>query len=649
MSTGHRGWVAATVIAGLVSAPAVVRADTLMLRNGRQVTGDVERVDGGYRVKTATGFVQVALSDVAEWKRTGTTAAAAPAAAAPAAPKAAAPAATPARPPTGAPAAPSKPATAPVTAAEKAKRTAEVLLVQGTDALTLGDFKAARDCFVDVIQVDPRNRQALASVGYCYVQLDDIPRATRSLEAAVAGNPAVDRALALNLAYSLFRGRNTMRAAKVIKDYLAAHPGTTDEQALNMYAICLGQSSDEARLSRFWTECVAFYDQYNKKVEATRPGFKRWGVEWIPESDWAITDGKNKVVQGKMDGKWRELQSVKAEFNKLKKQYEDAYASSRFRKSAGPTAASIEPRLRSAKERAEKLQEEYNTISAQLIRPTLPKLFDPIKLDEFSDTAIASASGTGQSGIGSAGLRSDPPSLSEPPTLVKPQPQPQPQPEAKPVPQPQPRPQPKPQPPVAVTPPVAPQPSAEPPPTPEPRKRSVFTYACGFGVGPDLIVTSAATVEGATRITVQPMDSDAFDVELVKVDAASGLALLRVKGQRIAFLPIGDAFAGGVVQCVSYPTPAVFDPESEVISGSAIPPKDEWSIRLAKHPRLAGAPILSGGKVVGVEMASRDNDTTTIPAVTLEALKQFAGVLPQAGVHPDPRQAVLMVSGVRQK
>src|SRR5687767_6176248 len=63
--------------------------------------------------------------------------------------------------PAAAPTAAGRPATNPSKAAENARKTVEVLVVRGADAIALGDIKAARDCLVDAIQLDPRNRKAL--------------------------------------------------------------------------------------------------------------------------------------------------------------------------------------------------------------------------------------------------------------------------------------------------------------------------------------------------------------------------------------------------------------------------------------------------------------------------------------------------------
>src|SRR5678809_179822 len=65
-----------------------------------------------------------------------------------------------------APAAPAAPAGAKPASPEKTKRTADVLVSQGLDSLFAGDINAARDCFIDTYQIDPKNRKALEGLGY---------------------------------------------------------------------------------------------------------------------------------------------------------------------------------------------------------------------------------------------------------------------------------------------------------------------------------------------------------------------------------------------------------------------------------------------------------------------------------------------------
>src|SRR6188508_1807760 len=81
-------------------------------------------------------------------------------------------AAAPAAPAVPAAPAPAAPAGAKPVSAEKTKRTADVLVAQGLDSLFAGDIKAARDCFIDTYQIDPKNRKALEGLGYCYLKMN---------------------------------------------------------------------------------------------------------------------------------------------------------------------------------------------------------------------------------------------------------------------------------------------------------------------------------------------------------------------------------------------------------------------------------------------------------------------------------------------
>ena len=504
--------------------------------------------------------------------------------------------------------------------------------MRGADAIALGDIKAARDCLVDAIQLDPRNRKALEALGYCYLKLSDVPRATRSLEGAlVVPGEQPGRSLSMNLSYVLLRNRNAMRAAKVLKDYLAARPTSLDQEALDALAICLGQAPDEAKVNRLWDECTKFYEQYNARLEATRPGEKRWGVEWIAKSDWEDKDKANKQAQKELDEKAKELSAVRTDFNKKKALY-DIATSNKPGRSRVPPPSVLEPQLREGKQKMDELQAQYTEIAAKIVRPTLPKLFEPVPLeDTFANTAVAVGPAVGVN----PAVAVAPPVAVRPPVAVSP--------------------------PVAVNPPVAVPPGGPAPPTPPPvavapppadpvepaapRKRTIFSTACGFAVAPDLIVTTAASVEGATRVSVQPPDSDPVDAEVVRTDGR--LALLRMKGRRMRHVGVGDAFPGGPVQCVSFPTPAIFDPAAEVIAGTATAVKDEWSISLARHPRLAGAPILFNGRVVGVELASREDPSTKLPAASLSDLKKLVAADAVGAVNNDPRLAVCVVSAMK--
>src|SRR5207247_1787859 len=138
---------------------------------------------------------------------------------------------------------------------------------------------------------------------------------------------------------------------------------------------------------------------------------------------------------------------------------------------------------------------------------------------------------------------------------------------------------------IGTTPPANPQvavkpnpPLVAPTPPPVPRKALVTTYAAAFPVAPDLLVTSASAIEGATQITIQPADGNPFEATVVSTDTRSGLALLRATGRKLSYLGLASSYTSGPFQCVSFPTVNVFDPVPEVISGSGIAPKEQWTV-----------------------------------------------------------------------
>jgi len=83
--------------------------------------------------------------------------------------------------------------------------------------------------------------------------------------------------------------------------------------------------------------------------------------------------------------------------------------------------------------------------------------------------------------------------------------------------------------------------------------------------------------------------------------------------------------------------------------GSATAPKDGWTVALNTHPRLAGAPLIAGGKVVGVVTAPRDAERNKLPAVTLDQLKKFLGPdLPSEAGSGNPTTSLLQLVTTRQ-
>ena len=176
------------------------------------------------------------------------------------------------------------------TAVERARASLAPLLQQGTDALGAGQIPAAREAFLDALAIDPRNVRALHGAGICALLAKDIAHARDAFERALAGSPAPDRALVINAAALNVAMRNNMRAAKLARDYLVAHPRELDEPVVNALGTALTRASAAERKNRFFIEFATFYEIANKRLEAARPGYKRFGSAWYTSSE---VDGKS--------------------------------------------------------------------------------------------------------------------------------------------------------------------------------------------------------------------------------------------------------------------------------------------------------------------------------------------------------------------
>ena len=117
-----------------------------------------------------------------------------------------------------------------------------------------------------------------------------------------------------------------------------------------------------------------------------------------------------------------------------------------------------------------------------------------------------------------------------------------------------------------------------------------------------------------------------------------------MKGQRLSYLNLANAFSGGPIHCPAFPEVSVFGASLENLTGRALAPQDEgWKISLLKHPRLPGAPILNdGGEVVGIEMGDRDDPYERLPALSFKKIKEFLAADAPAQSCGNPRAAPIV-------
>ncbi len=516
-------------------------------------------------------------------------------------------------------------------AAAKAKASLEPLLQQGADALAAGQYQAAREAFLDAIHIDPRNAKAHHGVALCLMAQKETAKAAQVFDKVFTLTTAPDRATVLNAAACHMATKANMRAAKVIKDYLA-RAKDLDEPMLNALGTALSAATSNERKNRFFSECEAFYLTVNRKFEEAKPGFKRFGAEWLTARD---ADAKNAAIAAQR----RQLDSLSEAIATAEERLETAtkeFDRQKFLLTRGEPPnnyyyVQAQTTYDRAKENLQAAQERYETLASTLPRPAFPPEIQVVAIDNVTAPPVSTPVATVASAdpLGSGATTTTPK-----PKPVKPKP-------------------PKPADTDTPTPTKVPEPAA-PPVALEPprstRKVRITQYAAAFPVAADLVVTSAATLEEGATLQLQASDGQSLSAELVRKDPASGLALLKVSGRKLIPLAVADTFAGGPVSCASFPAVDLFSPAAQAITGSAQAPKEGWTVSLNVHPRLGGAPVLSGGKVVGVCVAPRDAERGKLPAVPLDALKAFLGgdVQPPAKAAGDAQAALLQLVTTRE-
>jgi tetratricopeptide (TPR) repeat protein len=499
------------------------------------------------------------------------------------------------------------------------QRSMAALMEQGQQALLAGDYRAARDAFSDLLMVDPRNQMASEGATFAYVQLGDYLHARPELEKALEIASPPSRPSAVNGAAIYLHAKKPLRAIKLLVDYMTPL-SEVDEVALNALAITLNQTDEQSRKSRLYTDGVKFYGLQNTKLEKLRPGMKRWGVKWLPADE---ADQKSAAWNAALASTMqleRDLAMLKShlavvERNQRDPAFQQKLQIQNYWRARKPVDPSDELDAGRLKNYITAKQADYEKAVASAEKPPIPDSIDlinivaepPLVLPEVREEVATSQPTT---------------SPTSAPTTA----------------------------PVAAdtTQPVVA--TTSPSPVALAKTHRVTSYAAGFPVGPNLLVTAADGVADATDIQVQAADGAAYPATLVRSDPETGLALLRVPAAKFAALNLADHFGGGSLSCVSFPSVDLFQPTATILNGSAAAPGRGWHVHLFESPRLGGGPLVVGGKVVGVELASRDSDINAIPAVTLEDLRKFLG----SDISPDSAAvdavaATVQISAMRDK
>jgi tetratricopeptide (TPR) repeat protein len=509
---------------------------------------------------------------------------------------------------------------APAATASRAKASLEPLLKQGSEALAAGQIKAAREAFLDAIAIDARNAKGAHGLALCYLYSKETKKATQTFDKALSLSPKPDRALILNAAAAHSADRNNARAAKLIKDYLTANPREADEPMANALGTALTAATPQERNNAFFTQAAQFYETVNKRLEAARPGQKRFGMEWMPAAEAEAKQRALTSQQKQLDMLEQAIATAEEQVGPSEKELERQKDLVRRGEPPGNYYfRRAEEAYNSAVARYQAAVENLERALANIERPKFPEAIALVGMDETKPpqiTAVASASNDGGTGSFTVTKPRRGTGRGKEAVAIKPG-------ELKP----------------GGGSGTGTEKSTggdttagggasviyEPP---KPTKKVRITqYAAAFPVAPDLAVTSASAVGDDATLQLQFSNGESAKGSLVRKDDATGLALIRIEGRKLVPLMLADGFAGGPISCATFPTADLFTPTGQKIAGNATAPKEgaEWTVSLNLHPRVAGCPILSGNKVVGVCVATRESDRSKLPSVSLAALKQFIG------------------------
>lgn len=504
---------------------------------------------------------------------------------------------------------------------ESVSLTADTLLASGLEALQESHWQAGLESLSDVRALfernvkmpgralEPKYLMALHGMAVAYLKLKETPKAgelfddTAPLGAAVARSP--NREMVINrAALDIIQRTKAMRAAKSLTAWLEKHPGDKpDEDLLNILGTALfiaeQHTTGKSKLDQF----AQVYQKENERLEKTRPGEKRWGVEWLPqrEADRKIEERTKALTQ------YAQLSHQAAmaydEWQKLTGWY-NTFSVNGVRKASLGQVQAAERTFNGYSNQADEARKRIPDMTwLTSIEPVLPPL--PAGMTAVAVAAPSDAAGGDQG-----------PSVFSIPNITLHD---------------------------APTP-AAPTPTdsgTETAPPVKPVHIAVPRYALAFPIDKTKLISSADVIGQVDKVRMVDSQGQPFTAHVVARD--EHLALLELdsgQGGFSGYLNVAQSFAGGPVQCACVPQENVFGPQPVSLSGQAVAPPTQgpWAVNLADHPRLPGSPLLDAqGQLIGVVIAKRDDLHTRLPTIPLSQIRQFLSAQSALPATPSPR------------
>jgi|GEM_PF-6035695 len=519
------------------------------------------------------------------------------------------------------------------------------LVQQASDALWAGEAASAIELLLDARTLLTRIRlhdatlaldtegQMHHALAVAYMQQGKFDKARPSVERAAELMPT-QRTVLINRAVSdIVRKVTVLQAVRTLRDYFITRLEELDEPTLNILGTALGSAPQPDApgvpdlAQRLIRESWGLYEQGKTRLEQTRPNERRWGIRWVTPAELRDLERQQRLAKERHQLTLEELQRARLDL----KQAQEYLTRERSRMLL-TGRGNVEFARTNVQRQEQRVAAQQATVErAYQAIPREPWLtrMEPVLPDSAPLPMAAVRQPERQTRI------------HQQPRVVAPPPPP---------------------PPVAVAPAAPTMPGAGQPPAPPPvapvtpvvrvaiPEKVVFTrQAVAFPVGPDLLLTAAAPLDGAVRITADSENGKTFEVTVLRKEA--DLALLRCP-RAMASLPLAGEFAGGELRCAAFVAVSIFDIVPEVLKGRAGQPRGaEWTISLSRNPRLPGSPLLDAqGQVVGMAIPQRESEAGQIPAIPLSRLREFCGQdLPRAGGPRANAAAILELTAVCER
>ena len=224
--------------------------------------------------------------------------------------------------------------------------------VLGIARMRLGQWKPAADAFQRIYPALTTNRSILINTSIVDIQQngDMLPRALKNLQA-----------------------------------FCVAHPN--DEPAVNLWGAALDKLAEKAHTSMV-NQSESAYVKAVKLLEATRPGMRRWGTDWLSADEVASKEKERTRQQANVDSAQRDVNEATRKLNEAKDRYNQASAR-RTTVVASGDVYWVEQRRREEMDDAErsvrtwqgKLDDRTQTLNAEVAkmpRPTWAVAMDPV-------------------------------------------------------------------------------------------------------------------------------------------------------------------------------------------------------------------------------------------------------------------------------